>query len=74
MIRELFRGDERLARASMAISFVVLLTGYLFGVPLSVLIAYMVIATTLVLVALAISVREYRRSSRVAESQPPESA
>ena len=43
---------------SMTISFVVLLAGYLLSVPLSLLIAYMVIATTFVLVGLANSFRE----------------
>ena len=48
----------RWAEGSMAISFVVLLAGYLLGVPLSLLIAYMVIATTLVLSGLWRSLRE----------------
>ena len=43
-------GSTRWPEGSMAISFVVLLAGYLLSVPLSLLIAYMVIATTLVLI------------------------
>ena len=54
----------RWAEGSMVISFVVLLAGYLLSVLQSLLIAYMVIATTLVLVGLRGSLRECRRSSR----------
>ena len=70
------------AEGSMAISFVVLLAGYLLSVPLPLLLGYMAIATTIVLVALGRSLREHRRWSRdtiVSESrssnpyQPPES-
>ncbi len=53
-----------LAEGSMAISAVVLLGGYLLSVPLSLLIGYMVIATTFVLVGLQTSVENTGATSK----------
>lgn len=52
------------AEISMITSGVLLLAGYMCHAPLWLLIGYMVIATTLVLVALGIRLRDSRRSSQ----------